>query len=67
MLICLLFFTSSVTEAAADGVADAGEIDVDDDDDVDAIDVDADDASGSNANSLRGTRNLANANHENLP
>ena len=56
MLICLLFFTSSVTEAAADGVADAGE-----------IDVDADDASGSNANSLRGTRNLANANHENLP
>jgi len=46
VLICLLFFTSSVTEAAADGVADAGEIDVDDDDDVDAIDVDA---GGSNA------------------
>ena len=66
MLIWLLFFTSSVTEAAADGAADADEIDDDDDDDVDAIDVDADDADGSNAISLHGTRNLANAN-ENWP
>ena len=63
MLICLLFFTSSVAKAA-DGVADADVIDVDDD--VDAIGDDADDADGSNANSLHGTRNLANAN-ENWP